>query len=406
MIELAQRPDGAEDRAPRKATRLLLVDDVEGNLAALEGVLARPGVELVRARSGPEALERLLVEDVAVALIDVHMPGMDGFELAELMRGSPRTRHIPIVFITAGMRDAGRVFRGYEAGAVDFLYKPIDARVLRSKIEVFVELQQQKEQLAEHVALLEEALRYNEVFLAVLAHDLRNPLGAILSSAEMIRKNCGEERARGHAERVARSAARMERLIEQLIDVARARNGGGVPVQPVPSDLRELLARAVQEIEAAAGDRAPSVALEGDPSGCWDADRLMQVLSNLLGNAVRHGDPGQPVTVRVDGTGEDEVLVSIHNGGAIPPDLLPHIFEPFRSGASGRARRTKGGLGLGLYIARLMTEAHGGTLRARSSAEGGTTFEVRLPRRAPEPPGSSITGRAPEVPPRVPEAPG
>jgi signal transduction histidine kinase len=382
--------------------KLLLVDDVEANLVALEAILARPGVSLLRARSGEEALERLLVEDVALALIDVHMPEMDGFELAELMRGSPRTQHIPILFVTAGTRDPLRVFRGYEAGAVDFLFKPLDAHVLRSKVEVFIQLQQRTQELAEHVEQLEQALRLNETFLAVLAHDLRNPLGAVLTGAELIRASSQDPPSTRNAARIAESARRMARLIDQLLDMARARSGGSIPVLPVPADLRDLCARAVQEVEAASGRGVSHVAVEGDTCGHWDADRVMQILANLLSNAARHGDPAEPIRVVADGTRQDEVRLSVHNGGVIPPEILPHVFEPFRTRTSERQRRSGGGLGLGLYIARLMTEAHGGAILVRSSAAHGTTFEVRLPRvSAAVPPNSGeiVVGDGASAPP-------
>src|SRR5262245_13845643 len=128
------------------AVKCLLVDDLEENLLALSALLHRPDVELLTARSGKEALELLLVNDVALALLDVHMPEMDGFELAELMRGTERTRHVPIIFVTAAARDQYRSFKGYELGAVDFLYKPIEPHVLQSKADIFFQLYRQKQQ--------------------------------------------------------------------------------------------------------------------------------------------------------------------------------------------------------------------------------------------------------------------
>src|SRR6202021_2609592 len=126
----------------------LLVDDLEENLLSLEALLRRDGLSLLKARSGDEALELLLHHDVALALIDVQMPGLNGFELAELMRGNDRTRRIPIIFVTAGNADSHRRFRGYEAGAVDFIYKPIESDILRSKAQVFFELYRQRQQIA------------------------------------------------------------------------------------------------------------------------------------------------------------------------------------------------------------------------------------------------------------------
>src|SRR5579862_233655 len=168
--------------------KCLLVDDLEENLLALAALLRREDVEILEARSGAEALELLLAHEVALAFLDVQMPEMDGFELAELMRGSERTRHVPLIFITAGPRDQHRMFKGYEAGAVDFLYKPIEPHILKNKADVFFQLYRQKQQLAQELRERTETLRLNEMFTAVLGHDLRNPLGAILLSAELLER--------------------------------------------------------------------------------------------------------------------------------------------------------------------------------------------------------------------------
>jgi two-component sensor histidine kinase len=161
------------------AVSFLLVDDLEENLLSLGALLKREGLDLLKARSGDQALELLLVHDVALALIDVQMPGLNGFELAELMRGNERTRRIPIIFVTAGSADSQRRFRGYEAGAVDFIHKPIEPDILRSKADVFFELYQQRQMIAAQrdelkiqAQALEEAGRRKDEFLINLTHDI------------------------------------------------------------------------------------------------------------------------------------------------------------------------------------------------------------------------------------------
>lgn len=160
---------------------LLLVDDLEENLLSLEALLKRSDVLLLKARSGDEALELLLQHDVALALIDVQMPGLSGYELAELMRGNERTRRVPIIFVTAGTADGARRFRGYEAGAVDFIQKPIEPDILRSKVDVFVELYvqrqllaAQRDELAARAAALEEADRGKDILLREINHRIKN----------------------------------------------------------------------------------------------------------------------------------------------------------------------------------------------------------------------------------------
>ena len=170
-------------------TKCLLVDDVEENLIALEALLQRDGLDILKAQSGPEALELLLAhDDVALALLDVQMPEMNGFELAELIRGSERTRHIPLIFMTAGSREQNWQFRGYESGAVDFLYKPIDPHMLTNKAGVFFELHRRKQALAHELRARTEALRINEMFMAVLSHDLRTPLQSIVAAATVLKR--------------------------------------------------------------------------------------------------------------------------------------------------------------------------------------------------------------------------
>src|SRR4029079_17264976 len=175
------------------AVKCLLVDDLDENLLALSALLRRDDVEVLQARSGTEALELLLIHEVALAFLDVQMPEMDGFELAELMRGSERTRHVPIIFVTAASHDQHRVFKGYENGAVDFLYKPLDPYILENKADVFFELYRQKQQLARELHDRTETLPLNEMFTAVLGHDLRNPLNAILTAAQLLEHRSEDE---------------------------------------------------------------------------------------------------------------------------------------------------------------------------------------------------------------------
>jgi signal transduction histidine kinase len=359
--------------------KCLIVDDLEENLLALQALLREDGVEVLIARSGAEALELLLVHDVALAFLDVQMPGMDGFELAELMRGSERTRHVPLIFVTAGSRDQYRMFKGYEAGAVDFLYKPIEPHILKSKADVFFQLHRHKEQLANELRERTDMLRLSEMFTAVLGHDLRNPLNAIVTSAHLLQRQSKEEPVRQTAERILSSGKRMGRMINDILDLARARLAGGIPLKREPIELGTLFERVVREHHGAISGRHIDVQRDGDLHGDWDADRLSQVASNLISNAVQYGNPSHAIEVRIDGTANDTVMFSVTNGGTIPEHLLPHIFDPFRgSNGAGRAE----GLGLGLYIVQQIVTAHAGTVDVQSSlTDNRTAFRVTIPRR-------------------------
>ena len=354
-----------------ESMKCLIVDDVEENLIALEALLRRDGLEILRARSGAQALELLLVHEVALAVLDVQMPEMDGFELAELMRGAARTKHVPIIFVTAGARDPVHVFKGYDSGAVDFLHKPIDAHALRSKADVFFELYAHRRQVANALAL-------NEMFVGILGHDLRNPLGAILTGAELLRETNEDPAQRRVLERMTSAAKRMGSLIDQLLDLTRARLAGGVGFAAVrqPVDVADLARRTFEELHQAYPEREVRLETAGKTAILGDPGRLLQLFSNLIANALQHGTASTPVVVDVRGE-EDAVVARVRNAGVIPPAVLPTLFDPFRGRQVGERRA---GLGLGLFIAQQIAVAHRGEITVESNEGLGTCFSVRLPR--------------------------
>src|SRR5450631_1532474 len=322
--------------------KFLLVDDKTENLFALEAIIRREGLEVLLARSGSDALGLLLVHDVSLALLDVQMPVMDGFELAELMRGVERTKRVPIIFVTAGTRDPQRMFKGYESGAVDFLFKPIDPHILKSKADVFFDLARERREVS-------QALRLNEMFVGILGHDLRNPLGALMVGAELLGREIVDEAQLRTVRRMTAAGHRMTEMIEQLLDLTRARLAGGLGLWCARKhlDLGELVQRAVDELRPTNPDREIVIEADGDCTTWGDPDRLLQLFSNLVGNAVHHGTQGGRVSLGIAG-GEREIVIRIRNGGVIPSELLPAIFEPFRGRTTGSSRPA--GLGLGLFI--------------------------------------------------------
>jgi len=365
----ASRPDGAI--AP---VSVLAVDDIPDNLEVLEALLAEPGLRVLRASGGPEALEILLRhDDIAVALLDVQMPGMNGFELAELMRGAERSRHIPIIFLTAAAPESARLFRGYEAGAVDFLFKPLDVALVRSKVQVFTELFRQRQLLAAQLEEHRQLVRMSEMLFGVLGHDLRTPLGAIISSAEVLRLRTRDDQTLQRMVATIQSASgRMTRLIAQLLDFGAARLGN-LPIRPRVTDLAVLCDTAIAELH----DRQTfEMQRSGDTAGTWDPDRLLQVISNLLGNAATHGDHDTAVQVRVSGDDPAEVRLEVTNPGTIPSEIATALFTPFVTSSS-----TTRGTGLGLYIVDQIVRAHGGSVTG-CSTDGRTSFVVRVPRHA------------------------
>lgn len=355
---------------------ILVVDDIEQNLTAVEALLTRPGIRVLKADSGPAALEILLVEEIALALVDVQMPEMDGFELAELIRGSDRTRTVPLIFLTAAAREPSASFRGYEAGAVDFLYKPIDGVVLRSKVNVFVELYEQKKRLSQQLEELRQSLYLNEMFTAVLGHDLRNPLSAVMNGAALLKVVSEDPKVTLAADRIQSSGRRMVKMVDQLLNVARIRSIG-FELQLMASDYEMLCMTLVEELCGSEEGRI-RIKSAGDVKGMVDIDRFSQVMSNLLGNALQHGKPGTAVDLHIDGSDAGVIRICVHNQGVIPHEQLASIFEPFHLGAENRHQAQ--GLGLGLYIVKQFVEAHGGTVQLFSDETEGTAFDVVMPR--------------------------
>lgn len=388
---------------PPAPVHFLLVDDREENLIALEALLQRDGLVLLKATSGRQALELLLQFDVALALVDIQMPGMDGLELADLMRGTERTRRVPIIFITAGHDGHDRRFRGYGAGAVDFLFKPIEPDILRSKADVFFELYRQRQEVsrhrdelaaatAENARLLSESRRYAEAlkeadrrkdeFLAMLAHELRNPLAPIQNAAQIMRQvtETGPE-IRTAAEVMERQVRQMVRLIDDLLDVSRI-SRGKMELRRGHVDLASIIQNAV-EASTAFIDRLQqklTVDLPSEPI-IVDADptRLAQVVGNLLNNASKFSEERGEISLQVQ-RDDHEIVIRVRDSGiGIAPDKLHHIFDLFTQLDTSLERR-QNGLGIGLTLVKTLVEMHGGTVLVDSLGLGrGCEFEVRLP---------------------------
>ena len=270
---------------PQSPVKCLLVDDHPENLLALSALLKGEGVEILCANSGQEALELALQHDLALALLDVQMPEMDGFELAELLRGSERTRHIPLIFVTAGAHDASRMFKGYETGAVDFLFKPIEPRILQTKARVFFDLYRTKRQLAEELAERTETLRLNETFSAILGHDLRSPLSVIQMLSTLLQRKADDPSVQSKAAQIAECGKLMSRMINDILDLSRARLGGGIPISPHALDAGELVALTVQGKSTVFPNAQIQADCQGDLAARWDSDRIGQLLTNLVTNA-------------------------------------------------------------------------------------------------------------------------
>jgi PAS domain S-box-containing protein len=230
-----------------------------------------------------------------------------------------------------------------------------------------------------HVEQLELARDFEKWILAVVSHDIRNPLGTIHLAALQLQHGAeSSDAVRKLAGAVARSVSRIEHIVGDLLDLSREREGQGIPIAPKPADLRAMCRQIIDELEAITNERRITLDCEIDGAGLWDEHRILQAISNLASNAVQHGRPGSPVRLRL--TGNDErVAIEVHSEGAIPAELVPHLFEPFRSGRPYGQRSD--GLGLGLFIAKAIAVAHGGCVEVEFPDDS-TIFRLVLPRRA------------------------
>jgi signal transduction histidine kinase len=398
-------------------SKLLIVDDLPENLRALDALIRDERRLVFQAQSGEEALSLMLEHDFALAILDVQMPGMDGFELAELMRSTSRTRNIPIVFVSAAGRELNYAFKGYETGAVDFLYKPLDPDAVRSKVNVFVTLDQQRREMQRQMEALETARREQEVllrelnatqdelqrslrmrdeFMSLVAHELRTPLNTLfletqMRSLQLKRGNLpafNPEQMNNMIKRDERQIKAMIRLIDDMLDVSRMKSGT-LSIRPAKVELMALLERVVNDLslQAAAAGANVVLAPHQPVEGYWDEFRIEQVVVNLLTNALRYGGGGAvEVSVHDDG-GNVRIAVRDHGKG-IAPDYIDRIFEPYERGA--RSGEPKG-LGLGLYISRQLAKSHGGELTVDSTPGEGATFSLTLPCMATAPQPAAAT---------------
>ena len=410
---------------------ILLVDDQPARLLTYQSILSELGQNLVTARSGLEALEKLMRDEFAVVLLDVSMPEMDGFETAQLIHEHPRYERTPIIFVTGVHVTELDRLKGYKLGAVDYVSIPLVPEILRSKVTVLVELYCKRRQLrelndslteanarlaeanlalqaektreleranaeleranrsllsevaersrAEH-ALKDADQRKNE-FLALLSHELRNPLAPLLNAVELMRLEPRDPQASWAREVVERQVTYLTRLVDDLLDVSRITRGQ-ITLNREALELPALIEHAIEMVRPLLEQRRQEISVQIiDRTLRVDGDqvRLVQAFGNVLGNAVKYADPGGHVEVSVQRRDRWAVVRIRDDGIGIPADQLARIFDLFTRVEHG-ADRPQSGLGIGLALVRRLVEMHGGTVTAHSEGAGsGSEFVIRLP---------------------------
>jgi signal transduction histidine kinase len=328
---------------------------------------------------GPEVLEALSSETPDLLILDFEMPEMSGIDVCKHVRETRSSVELPILMLT-GSATPDTLISAFAAEANDFVTKPFSPPELFARASALVRTRT----LHARVSTLEQQLRveahFREDFIGMLAHDLRQPLSAFSLAGGALAASLRE--GNDHGKRLLmiqdRAAARMGRMVRDLLDMTRSRPAAGMPIERVHIDLPAVLGELVEEIRAAHPVSEITLTCHGACSGDWDVDRISQLFGNLLTNAIEHGAPRRPVEISVH-CHETEVTVCVVNEGAtILPETLAHVFDRFRRGRGG----PKGGIGLGLHIASEIVRAHGGTISVRST-ESRTVFETKLPRHAP-----------------------
>jgi len=369
--------------APDTPLRVLLVEDNHADVRLMREYLREPGFPpavLIHVETVGAAIAAARKEAIDAVLLDLSLPDAQGLDAFTRLHGA--LPEAPIVVLT-GLEDQVTALRALQGGAQDYLIKAevtpaLLARAVRYAIERSrLEASRKREQAAAQAAELREQ------FIAILSHDLNGPLSSIaMNAALLIEKSDLGERELRTVVRISRSAARMGRMIRDLLDFTRARLGGGFDLSRTPCALAEICTQVVEEIETSHPDRSVHLRVAGQGWGTWDADRIAQVVSNLISNGLRHSPLETPVQIVLrDEAAEASIEVTNH-GDPVDPEMLASIFEPYvrvRARAAGGERQ---GLGLGLYIAHQIVLAHGGRIDVRSTAGTGTTFQVVLPRNA------------------------
>ncbi len=393
---------------------ILIVDDEPKNLIVLETILENPAYRLVRASSADEALLALLSEPFALLILDIRMPGMTGFELAQVIKQRKRTAHVPIIFLTAYYNEDQHVVEGYDTGAVDYLLKPVNPQILRSKVAVFAELYRKsmdaananhaltievterrraeeqlreindtlEQRVAERTEELAQANRLKDEFLAMLSHELRNPLSAIINAVQIIDPSeAVSDRTAWALGLVDRQSKTLRRIVDDLLDVARLVRGK-IELRKEPVDLLEVITQAADVVRPVLGsDEELEVVLAPARPLRLHADvtRLEQSVVNLLLNAVKFSSTGRRIRMTVERANGDAIVSIRDNGIGIAPEMLERIFGLFTQ-ADRSLDRVQGGLGIGLFVCRQLIELHGGNISAHSDGVGqGASFTIRLP---------------------------
>lgn len=363
---------------------ILLVDDKPANLIALDALLSSDERVLMTAHSAREALEILSDEKIDLILLDVQMPDMNGFELAQALKSKKETAEIPVIFASAERLDQASLLKGFEQGAVDYLMKPLDPEITRAKVAVLLEVQQQKRKIKElnsalekNILQLEAANRELESFSYSVSHDLRAPLRAIHGNAQAMEEDCQEvlnDDARKYLKKIQYNALRMDRLINDLLEFSRI---GKKAVRKSSIDMTTLVNQIFSEVGQSQPHRAEFV-VESLPEAPGDLPMLSIAWTNLISNAIKYSSKKEHPRIEVGGksAGDEACYFIRDNGAGFDMAYAEKLFGTFQRLHDSAEFE---GVGIGLAIVQRIVLKHGGTIRAEAAPEVGATFYFTLP---------------------------
>jgi signal transduction histidine kinase len=384
---------------------ILIVDDVRENLLALKSLLARDDVTIFEAQSGANALELMLKHDFCLALLDVRMPEMNGFELAELMRGTSKTKNIPIIFVTAGEKDQNYTFKGYESGAIDFLRKPLDAHSVNSKVNIFLEIFQQKKELRKQVEWLkesgeqkekllnelnktqeklEQAIRLREEFMAMSSHEIRTPMNAIIGMTQLLLETKLDDEQFKYVNMFQKAGQNLLHIIDDILDISKI-DSGKFKIDKVEFNLKTLMDEVMGMLnhQAEIKNLVLTYTLVPEIADCLlgDSFRIKQILVNLIGNSLKFTTVGS-ITVQVrtnsDQTKKGNLWFLVTDTGiGVTKEQQIKLFEPYTQANSSTAKNY-GGSGLGLTISKKLVELMGGEIWIDSKEGIGTNMHFTM----------------------------
>ena len=360
--------------------KILLVDDREENLFSLESMLTDDNREFLKATNGNDALKIAYKEELSLILLDVQMPEMDGFQVAEFLKSNKKTKKIPIIFVTAISKEKKYVMRGLEEGAVDYLFKPLDTDITRAKVSTLLTIYRQQIELERKNIELQKLNEEKNYFLGMAAHDLRNPLSAALTFSEFLMPDEKDPGRQDMLRHIHEASNFMLSLINNLLDVSKIESGK-LKLDLQPGNIIEMMEENIVVNRLLASKKKIEILFspaKDIPLVIFDKQHIQQVLNNLVSNAIKFSQSETQIVVGLK-KGESEITISVKdNGQGIPPQEIDKLFKPFQK-TSVRSTAGEHSTGLGLAIVRKIIEAHRGRIWVESEVGKGSVFSFTIP---------------------------